>query len=92
MVFQVCLAILEGKDQRALLVSSASLEPMVRKEDGVLLVKRVQEDKEVQRVPAVEEVPEVQQENPELREHQEMMDHLVAQEREDPKDLKDLLD
>lgn len=40
----------------------------------------------------MEEVQEVRQENLEQREHQEMMDHLVVLEREDPKDLKVLLD
>lgn len=92
MVFQVCLATQEDKVLRAQLVSLASLEPMVRREEGVLLVKQAHEDKEDQRVLVVEEVPEVQQENLEQREQQEMMDQLVAQEREDSKDLRALLD
>ncbi|TRZ04437.1 hypothetical protein DNTS_016090 [Danionella cerebrum] len=88
---RVCLVILEDKVLRVLQVSLVFLELMGRREEGELLVKQVQEDKEGRRVPVVEEVPKDQQENLGQREHQETMDHLVGQEREDPKELKGLL-
>jgi len=86
---QDCRATQEDRDLRAQAVSLASLEPMERKEPGVLQANLVQGVKEVQRGLVGLAELEVQQENQVPRAHQAMTALQVHLAREDLKDPRD---
>lgn len=89
MVYQDFLDILEDKDSRDLLDSQDSLAQTARREQGVLVAKQDQEDKEDQRAHEDREVLEGQLENQAQREHQEVMALLVLLERGDCQGLRE---